>query len=52
MPTNFTEEYLDDLDKIENDLNDQFGAFGVNEDGEIDPDSYYCIACEKKFKTS
>jgi len=52
MPTNFTDEYLDDLDKIENDLNDQFGAFGVNEDGEIDPDSYYCVACEKKFRTS
>jgi hypothetical protein len=45
-------EYLDQLDQIEAELDEQFGAFAIDEDGEPDPDSYYCIACEKKFKTS
>lgn len=44
------DEYFDELDRLETELDEQFGVFGV--DGEENLDSYYCIVCEKNFKTS
>jgi hypothetical protein len=46
------EDYFDELDKLETELDEKFGVFGVEEDGEEAPDAYYCIVCEKNFKTS
>lgn len=46
------EDYFDELDKLETELNEQFGVFSVNENGEENSDAYYCIVCEKSFKTS
>jgi hypothetical protein len=44
------DEYFDELDKLETQLDEQFGVFGVDEDGE--DNAYYCIVCEKNFKTA
>lgn len=46
-----SEDHIEDLEKIETELDEQFGAFGCDdqEDGEAD---FYCIVCEKRFKTS
>lgn len=46
------DDYLNQLDQIETELDEQFGVFAIDDNGEEDPNSYHCIACEKNFKTS
>ncbi|CAD5212247.1 unnamed protein product [Bursaphelenchus okinawaensis] len=42
-----SKEHLEDLEKLENELDEQFGALDCDDDDA----SFYCIVCEKKFKT-
>lgn len=42
-----SEEHLEDLEKIENELDEQFGKLACDEEA-----AFYCIACEKSFKTA
>ncbi|KAI6196655.1 hypothetical protein M3Y94_01134700 [Aphelenchoides besseyi] len=51
MPSTLSEDHLDALEKIENDLDEQFGVLACSDDEE-DSDNFFCIVCEKKFKNA
>uniref|UniRef100_A0A1I7SWF0 DnaJ homolog subfamily C member 21 n=2 Tax=Bursaphelenchus xylophilus TaxID=6326 RepID=A0A1I7SWF0_BURXY len=42
-----SQDHLDDLEKLETELDEQFGALECDDDDA----EFFCIVCEKKFKT-
>ncbi|KAI6208175.1 hypothetical protein M3Y96_00087000 [Aphelenchoides besseyi] len=51
MPSTLSEDHLDALEKIENDLDEQFGVLACSDDEE-ESNNFFCIVCEKKFKNA